>query len=216
MKTTKHPIVLVALFFASALAHAAPLEIPAMEKEKLCGRCQYGELPGGGAGSMKFVDASLPQAEVRVGATNTPGIGMGYLIGFELDPEMLNSLAMATKIELAVTVLKTALGGTARPLNVALLSTSSPTAPDMHPQFGAWNDAPQLTEIGKIESDPEIGEVKFDVTQAFQSGPPPTATKPIVYFAVFAPKDELTKENHGKHVIFGGQAGDAPRLFITE
>jgi len=216
MKTTANPLIVLTLLAASVLARAGTVEVPAMEKEKLCGRCQYGAVPGSGAGSMKFVDASLPQAEVRVGATAEAGVGMGYLIGFELDPEMINSLAMGTKVELVVTVLKTALGGTPSPTSVALLSSSSPAAPDMRPQFGAWNNAPNLTEVGTFEADPEIGEARFDITEALQKGTPPSQKTPVIYFAIYAPKADLVKENHGKHVIFGGQAADAPRLVITE
>ncbi len=216
MKTNTTPLLILTLLAASALAHAGEVQVPAMEKEKLCGRCQYGALPGSGAGAMKFVDASLPQAEVRVGATSRDGIGMGYLIGFELDPEAINSLAMASKIELVVNVLKTALGGSPSPLSVALLSSSSPASADMFSQFGAWNNAPQLTPVGTIEGDPELGEVRFDVTAAVHEGTPPSAKNPIVYFGIYAPVADMTQANQGRHVIFGGEAQDAPRLVITE
>lgn len=212
----KKSILLVTLLATSSLLHAESIEVPAMEKEKLSGRCQYGALPGAGAGSMKFVDASLPQDEIRVGSTESDGVGLGYLIGFELTPETVNNLVMASKVELVVNVVKTALGGNPSPLQVVLLSSNSPATLEMYPQFGAWNDAPQLTNVGTIESDPEIGEVTFDVTDAILKGAPATAEKPIVYFAIYAPMDDLVKDNRGKHVIFGGMLDEAPRLVISE
>lgn len=182
----------------------------------MSGRCQYEAQPQSGEGAMKFVDSSLPQPDVRVGPTETDGVGLGYLIGFELDPEQINALAMATKVELAVTVLKTSRGGTPSPLKVALLSSAAPKDPKMFSHFGAWNNAPQLKEVGEIEGDAEIGEARFDVTDALLGASPATANNPLIYFGIFGPQEDLVTSNSGRHVHFGGETTTAPRLILTE
>lgn len=86
----------------------------------------------------------------------------------------------------------------------------------MFSQFGAWNSAPQFSEVGQIEGDAEVGETRFDVTNAVLEAPPATANNPLIYFGIFGPKEDLVTGNSGRHVHFGGLAADAPRLVITE
>lgn len=219
MKTNRRIPLLLA--FVSALAlptalYAAEEEVIALESEKMSGRCQYESLPGNGAGSMRMVDASLPQAEVRVGPTEKEGVGLGYLIGFELNSDQINKLLMASKIELVLTILKTSLGGAPSPQTVALLSSASPADPASHPQFGAWNNAPQLLEVGKIDADPEIGEVRIDVTEALHNAPPPNSKAPLVYFGIYGATSDFVHANRGQHIHFGGKTDTAPRLVIHE
>lgn len=204
------------LTFLLASASWAETVIPASQTERLNGRVQYGGVPGSGAGSLKFVDQTLPQPEVRVGPSNNDGVGLGYLMAFEFSINDINELLLAEKVEIFVHVNKTALGGAPSPLVVALLTGSGGNNPAHFAQFGAWNDAPDFEVVGNIDGDPELGEIRIDVTDALRAGSQPSTTNPVVFFAIYSPMEDLRSANGGRHVIFEGQGNLAPRLIISE
>ncbi len=217
MKKTTSLLAITSTLVALAATNAmAQVSIPATETEKLAGRIQHGDLPGKGAGSMKMIDQSLPQPSVRVGPSSEEGVGLAYLLGFELDSEQANALMMGSKVELVVDVLKTDLGGPDLPLDVVFLCSGLEAKPEHFVHFGAWNNAVNLAPVGKIEADPEIGETRFDVTEILQKAPPVSTDRPMVFFAIYSPLEDLKKENAGRHVLFGGEGAQSPRLEITE
>ena len=198
------------------LTVSAETIVPVAEIEKLCGRVQYGGLPSTGAGALKFVDQSLPQVEVRVGPSSNDGVGLGYLMAFEFSVDAINELLMADKVELSVHVLNTALGGTPSPMEVALLAGRGGNNPAHFAQFGAWNDAPDFVVVGTIDGDPELGEIRIDVTEALRGGSQPTTGNPVVFFAIYSPMEDLIGRSGGRHVLFSGEGVTAPRLILSE
>jgi hypothetical protein len=212
----KTSFAIIAGLAAAAISLHAQTQIDASQIPNLNGRIQYGAAPGQGAESLKFVDQSLPQKEIRVGPSKQNGVGLGYIIAFETDSETRNKLMMSEMVEFVVDVLNTAMGGTPSPMKVVLLTTAGGSNPEHFAQFGAWNNAEQLVELGTIDGDPEVGEHRFDVTKALQDAPPPTDSNPTIFFGIYSPTEDLKSENEGQHVLFGGESGVAPRLIIAE
>ncbi len=196
-------------------AAAAELTLTAMEQAPQSGRTQYALPPGGGDGALKFVDSRLPQNEVRVGASGQDGIGLGYLIAFEMTPHARIELMRGSKVELEITVLRSAMGGANAPLSLAFLDSAGRKSPDAFAQFGAWNNAPHNKPIASIPAAPAPGKLRYDVTDMLKSAPETTDQAPLVFFAIWASTGTLLSENDGRHVIFGGSGDETPKLIFS-
>jgi hypothetical protein len=191
-------------------------EIRLSEVPRLAGRIQYSAAPGSGAGSMVGLDQVLPQHNIRVGASARDGVGLGFLLGFELTPDQINSLMMATKVELEFSILRTDLGGPSLPLTVALLDSRLENNPAHFVQFGSWNNAHQFKKVGQIERDPRVGPRKIDVTEVLANIPLPSTSAPMLYFAIYGPIEELKPANAGRHLLISAEGDTAPRLIVTD
>jgi hypothetical protein len=210
MKTiVQQTVIAVMALFAAAL-HAE-------EGSPYSGRIQHTTPPGGGAGSLSHMGQQLPQKEIRVGPSSEEGIGLAFLVGLEIDDEQRNAMMMTEKVEFVVNVVAVDSynGAPPSPLKVALLASGEGSDPRWS-RFGAWNKAKDFKLIGTIEHDPEPGEYRFDVTEALREAPPTSKSKPMLYFAIYSPEEDLTEENGGRHVMFSGEGETAPHIDIAE
>ncbi|GEM_PF-3057427 len=199
----------------AALA-AADITLTPPENSRLAGRIHFVREPGGGAGAMKLVDLQFPQKEMRVGPTERAGTGLGLLLGFRLTDEARAAIGKGARVELVVHVRTAAMGGSPSPLKLVLLENGAHDSNESFSWFGAWNNANALKEIGVIDGDPDVGAHKFDVTEALAAGDRGTDfARPMVFFGIYGPANDLIESNRGRHVIFDGSAEAMPRLIIT-
>jgi hypothetical protein len=198
-----------------AALFATPITLTPPEDSRLAGRIHFTREPGGGTGSMKLVDLRFPQKEMRVGPTERSGTGLGLLLGFRVTDEARAALEAGARAELVVHVRSSAMGGSPSPLKVALLDSAAPDNDDSFSWFGAWNNGNAFTALGEIDADPDIGPHSFDATAALAAARRTSASRPVVFFAVYGPFDDLVDLNKGRHVIFEASGDKLPRLVIT-
>lgn len=201
--------------FSYTQADAAELVLTALEQAPQSGRTQYSAAPGSGDGALKFVDSRLPQDEVRVGASGQDGVGLGYLMAFEMTPQARIELMRGSKVELEITVLRSAMGGANAPLSLTFLDSAGRKNPDAFAQFGAWNNASHIQPVATIPAAPGPGTLRFDVTAILRAAPESTDQAPLVFFAIWAPTETLLSANDGRHVVFGGKGAETPTLIFS-
>ncbi len=198
-----------------AALSASPIILTPPEDSRLAGRIHFTREPGGGTGSMKLVDLRFPQREMRVGPTERSGTGLALLLGFRMTDQARAALEAGARAELVVHVRSSAMGGSPSPLKVALLDSGAPDSDDSFSWFGAWNNGNAFTLLGELDADPDLGPHAFDATAAIAGARRTSPLRPVVFFAVYGPFDDLVDMNRGRHVIFEASGDKMPRLVIT-
>jgi hypothetical protein len=183
---------------------------------KINGRVQYKAIPGTGDGSLNFVDMPLPTNEVRVGATEKSGVGLGYLIAFQTNEEAREALLLGEPVRLEMKVLNKSLGGTTSNVKISFLYAGG-NPMTQYVQYQAWNPGWDLMELALLPRNAEPGLYQAEATEAIKEARNfPTAENNLIWFALYVDDSELLAENAGKHIIFSGAGQDRPKLIIGE
>lgn len=183
---------------------------------KINGRVQYQAVPGTGDGSLKFVDMPLPAQQVRVGATETDGIGLGYLIAFQTNEEAREALLLGEPVLLEFKALDKSLGGTTTDVKIAFLYAGG-NVMTQYVQYQAWNPGWDLMELALLPRSADSGPYQVDATKAIKEARKfPTAENNLLWFALYVDETELKGQNSGKHIVISGAGHDRPKLIIGE